>query len=61
MGSSVSDLDAGLRLRYEISRKFAPYLGLTYEKAFARTATDLRADGGRSDDLRFTLGARSWF
>ena len=61
IGSGVSDLDAGLRLRYEISRKFAPYVGLTYEKKFARTAYYVRADGERADDLRFTVGVRSWF
>ena len=61
IGSGASSLDAGLRLRYEITRKFAPYGGLTYEKAFARTADDQRVAGDRSDDLRFTVGMRSWF
>ena len=61
VGSGLSDLDAGLRLRYEISRKFAPYLGLTYEKRVGRTADLVRADGDRPDDLRFTAGVRSWF
>ncbi len=61
VGSGLSDLDAGLRLRYEISRKFAPYVGLTYEKRLAQTADYVRADGGRADDLRFTLGLRGWF
>ncbi len=61
LGSGVSDLDAGLRLRYEISRKVAPYLGVTYERMFARTADDVRAAGDRADDLRFTAGVRSWF
>jgi copper resistance protein B len=57
----VSDLDTGLRLRYEISRKFAPYVGVTYEKKFAQTADYLHADGERPYDLRFTVGVRSWF
>ena len=61
IGSGASDLDTGLRLRYEISRKFAPYVGVTYEKKFARTADYVRADGERPDDLRFTVGVRSWF
>ena len=60
-GSGASSLDAGLRLRYELSRKLAPYVGVTYEKSFARTADDVRADGDRADDLRFTVGVRSWF
>ena len=61
VGSGPSDLDAGLRLRYELSRKLAPYLGLTYERRFARTADDVRATGGRADDLRLATGIRSWF
>ncbi|MGC1301871.1 MAG: copper resistance protein B [Caulobacteraceae bacterium] len=61
VGSGLSDLDAGLRLRYEITRKFAPYLGVTYEQRFARTADDVRAAGERAEALRFTVGARSWF
>ncbi|MBE7220419.1 MAG: copper resistance protein B, partial [Caulobacteraceae bacterium] len=61
IGAGPSDLDAGLRLRYEISRKFAPYAGLTYERKFGRTADYARAEGERADDLRFTLGVRSWF
>ena len=61
VGSCASTLDTGLRLRYEISRKFAPNLGLTYEKAFACTADYERAAGDRADDLRFTACIRSWF
>lgn len=61
VGSGPSDLDAGLRLRYEISRKLAPYVGVTYERMFARTADDVRAAGERGEDLRLTLGVRSWF
>ena len=61
IGSGLSSLDTGLRLRYEISRKFAPYIGVTYEKMFARTADYVRADGDRADDLRLTVGVRSWF
>jgi copper resistance protein B len=60
-GAGLSDLDTGLRLRYEISRKFAPYVGLTYERRFARSADFARADGDRTGDLRFTAGVRSWF
>lgn len=60
-GSGVSDLDAGLRLRYEISRKVAPYAGLTYERRFAPTADLVRSAGEHADDLRFTAGVRSWF
>lgn len=61
IGSGASDLDAGLRLRYEISRKLAPYIGLSYERKFDRSADYARVQGERADDLRFALGVRSWF
>ncbi len=61
IGYGVSDLDAGLRLRYEITRKFAPYIGLTWEQKFGRTADLVRAAGQRSSDVRLTGGVRTWF
>ncbi|MEO8812792.1 MAG: copper resistance protein B [Caulobacteraceae bacterium] len=61
VGAGVSDLDAGLRLRYEIARKFAPYVGVTWEKKFGVTADLVRAAGERSGDVRFTAGVRAWF
>ncbi len=61
IGSGLSDLDAGLRLRYEITRKFAPYVGVTWKQKFGRTAELVRAAGERSADVRLTLGARAWF
>jgi len=61
VGSGVSDLDTGLRLRYEISRKFAPYLGVAYEKKFGQTETLTAGTGERSEAVRFVLGVRSWF
>jgi len=60
IGSGLSGLDAGLRLRYEITRKFAPYIGLAHEEAFGETAAAARKAGGRSSALRFTIGIRSW-
>jgi copper resistance protein B len=61
IGSGFSDIDTGLRLRYEITRKLAPYLGISYEKKLAGTADFLRAARERSESLRFVAGVRSWF
>jgi copper resistance protein B len=61
LGSGLSDLDAGLRLRYEISRKFAPYVGAVWEPKFGETADLTRAAGLRSNGVRIALGIRSWF
>jgi copper resistance protein B len=60
VGSGLSDLDAGLRLRYEVSRKFAPYIGVVYENKFGGSANFARTGGGRPSDLRFAAGMRIW-
>lgn len=61
VGSGLSDLDTGLRLRYEISRRFAPYVGLSYEKRFGETGRLSAAAGEKTDALRFAIGTRTWF
>lgn len=59
-GSGVSDIDAGLRLRFEFSRKFAPYMGVTYSSKFGHSASFARTSGDATDGFRFTVGARVW-
>ena len=61
VGQGLSHLDSGLRLRYELSRKFAPYVGVTYESKFGRTADFASNGGGPVNELRFALGLRAWF
>ena len=61
IGSGLSELDTGLRLRYEISRKFAPYIGVAYNGKFGETASFTRAEGGRVHDVRFIFGVRVWY
>jgi copper resistance protein B len=61
IGSGFSDIDAGLRLRYEITRKFAPYVGVVWEQKFGRTADFVRAAGEKAGDVRFAVGVRAWF
>jgi copper resistance protein B len=61
LGSGLSTLESGLRLRYEFSRRFAPYIGVAREHAFGATA-DLRRTGGQPvADTRFVAGLRAWF
>jgi len=60
-GSGLTDLEAGLRLRYEIRREFAPYAGVEYRKAFGGTADFIEAAGGDADETRFLIGIRSWY
>jgi copper resistance protein B len=60
-GSGLSDIDTGLRLRYEWHRKFAPYLGVTYRSTFDQAASMARARGQRVHDVNFAVGIRTWF
>jgi copper resistance protein B len=61
VGSGLSDIDSGLRLRYEISRKFAPYIGVSYQQFFGKTADMKRVDGSSTGDVRALIGLRTWF
>lgn len=61
IGSGFSDLDAGVRLRYEISRKFGPYLGFSYSGKYANTANYSRLAGETTSDRRFVFGLRLWY
>ncbi len=61
IGSGLSTVEAGLRLRYEFTRKFAPYIGIVRERAFGGTADFRRAEGEDIDDTRVVAGLRIWF
>lgn len=61
LGTGVNDMQLGLRLRYEVRREFAPYLGVVWWQQFGSTADFTRADGGRTQDLRVVLGFRAWW
>lgn len=61
IGSGFSQAEVGLRLRYEIRRELAPYVGVHWERKFGRTADLARADGDDPDDLALVLGLHAWF
>ena len=61
IGAGLSEIDSGLRLRYEIDRKFAPYIGVAYEGKYGQTASFARRAGENTSGVRFTFGIRSWF
>jgi copper resistance protein B len=60
-GSGLSDIDTGLRLRYEITRKLAPYVGVAYQGFYGQSASFARKDGESTSDVRFVLGVRTLF
>lgn len=61
LGSGITGLDAGARLRYEFSPAFAPYVGVEWQGALGETRNLLKAGGGDPDGTVFVLGVRSWF
>jgi len=61
LGSGLSDLAVGLRLRYEIRREFAPYLGVEWGGKFGDTADFARAAGASTRETRVIAGLRMWF
>lgn len=60
-GSGLGTVEAGLRLRYEFTRQFAPYMGIVHERAYGRTADFRRDDGENINDTRIVVGVRTWF
>lgn len=61
VGSGLSKAEAGLRLRYEVTRKFAPYVGVAHERTFGGTADYHRNEGEPARDTRLVAGVRLWF
>ena len=61
IGAGLSAAETGLRLRYEVRREFAPYVGVVWERAYGGTADFRRAESGDVDDTRIVAGVRIWF
>lgn len=61
IGSGLADAVFGIRLRYEIRREFAPYIGVEWERKFGNTADFARSDNDPVVDHRFVTGVRIWF
>ena len=59
-GGGLNDIELGLRLRYEIRREFAPYIGVSFERSFFDTADFVRQEGGDPSQIRFVAGVRIW-
>ena len=61
IGSGISDMTAGIRLRYEIKREFAPYIGVEYTSKYGNAANIALAAGASVNDTRFVAGLRFWY
>ena len=61
LGAGLSDATVGLRLRYEIRRELAPYIGVERAQTFGGSADYARAAGQSTGDTRLVAGLRFWF
>jgi copper resistance protein B len=61
IGAGLSDLELGVRLRYEFRREIAPYLGVSWSKRFGDSADLAQAAGHDPDEVSWVAGIRAWF
>jgi copper resistance protein B len=61
VGEGMNEANFGLRLRYELRREFAPYVGVEWARAFGGTADLLRAAGEDRQESRVVAGIRFWY
>ncbi len=61
VGAGISTGEIGLQARYEISRKFAPYIDVRYESKFGETANMAKNAGEAQDDAIISAGIRFKF
>ena len=60
-GAGLVDAELGLRLRYEITRQIAPYVGISHDAKAGRSARYARADGADPAITSLVAGMRIWF
>ncbi|MBU0726716.1 MAG: copper resistance protein B, partial [Alphaproteobacteria bacterium] len=61
IGAGLNDIELGFRVRYEITRKFAPYVGISWSRSLGKTADFARAEGEDADSLALLAGVRFAF
>ncbi|MEO5656736.1 MAG: copper resistance protein B [Nitrospiria bacterium] len=61
IGRGVNTIEIGLRLRYEVRREFAPYVGVSVTRVLGETANLARGRGADADVSSVVAGIRAWF
>ncbi|MAA75139.1 MAG: copper resistance protein CopB [Salinisphaeraceae bacterium] len=61
LGQGLNDTEMGLRLRYEIKREFAPYIGVRYEALYGETEDIAQRAGEATSSTNFVIGVRAWY
>jgi copper resistance protein B len=61
VGQGINDIELGVRLRYEIRREFAPYIGVSWHRKLGEAADLAEDEGEDTDVISFVVGVRVWF
>ena len=61
IGAGIDTIEAGVRLRYEFAREFAPYIGIDQEWKIGNSADYARAAGEDPSVTNYVIGVRFWF
>lgn len=61
VGRGFNDVEFGLRLRYEIRREFAPYIGVNWNRKLGDTADLFRRGGEDVKNFSIVAGIRLWY
>ena len=61
VGQGLNEFELGARLRYEVRREFAPYVGISWTRKTGETAGVARRTGGEDSDFSVVLGVRTWY
>lgn len=61
IGSGLSSSNLGLRLRYEIAREFAPYIGISQDQLYGDSADYAKLAGIDDNRSQWVVGVRAWF
>lgn len=61
IGQGFNDVTVGLRLRYEIKREFAPYIGVVWSRKLGETADLARREDDQVRNAAVVAGVRVWF
>jgi copper resistance protein B len=61
IGEGLSALEAGVRMRYEVSREFAPYVGIDWDSFWGKTASYVKQNSTNTQTISFVAGIHFWF
>ena len=61
IGAGLTSVEAGVQIRYEITRKFAPYIDFNYQRSLGETSIIAHAAGEEVEEATVRAGIRFWF